>query len=85
MISRFFRFSSKLIPLANHEELPGWDYILPLKDKLLALASYIKEHNMRVDFHPDHFVVLNSPGEDIFKAILKDIAYALPAFKRNAC
>lgn len=69
----FFRFSSKLIPLANHEELPGWDYILPLKDNLLALASYIKEHNMRVDFHPDHFVVLNSPGEDILKQSLKTL------------
>ncbi len=69
----FFRFSSKLIPLANHEELPDWDYILPLKDNLLTLASYIKEHNMRVDFHPDHFVVLNSPDEDILKQSLKTL------------
>lgn len=69
----FFRFSSKLIPLANHEELPDWDYILPLKDNLLTLASYIKGHNMRVDFHPDHFVVLNSPKEDILKQSLKTL------------
>ena len=31
---RFFRFSSKLIPLANHEELADWNYIQPLKPKL---------------------------------------------------
>src|SRR4051794_31698690 len=61
----FFRFSSRLIPLANHEELPDWDYMKPLKEPLNKLAGYIKENPSRVDFHPDHFVVLNSPDKDI--------------------
>src|ERR1700730_11896856 len=30
----FFRLSSRLIPLANHEELPGWNYLKPLKTPL---------------------------------------------------
>src|SRR5574342_825037 len=33
----FFRFSSRLIPLANHEELLDWDYVSSLKDTLKKL------------------------------------------------
>ena len=61
----FYRFSSKLIPLANHENLSGWDFMKPLKGKLAEIGSYVQEHKMRVDFHPDHFVVLNSPKPDV--------------------
>lgn len=69
----FYRFSSKLIPLANHEELPGWDYLQPLKGKLAEIGSFVKEHHMRVDFHPDHFVVLNSPSRDVFINSVKNL------------
>ncbi|MCP8971253.1 UV DNA damage repair endonuclease UvsE [Ectobacillus ponti] len=69
----FFRFSSKLIPLANHEELGDWDFIAPLKKNLKELGAFAKEHKMRVDFHPDHFVVLNSPKEEILKQSLKTL------------
>ena len=69
----FYRFSSKLIPLANHDELSGWDYMLPLKEKLAEIGSFVKEHEMRVDFHPDHFVVLNSPKEDVLINSVKNL------------
>src|SRR3954464_5806426 len=62
---QFFRFSSRLIPLANHEDLLDWNYIKPLKEPLRKLADFLKEHPVRVDFHPDHFVVLNSLHKDI--------------------
>ena len=29
--------------------------------------------NMRIDFHPDHFVVLNSAEENIFKQSVKTL------------
>ncbi|WP_050184101.1 UV DNA damage repair endonuclease UvsE [Domibacillus robiginosus] len=65
---QFFRLSSKLIPMANHPELPDWNYIKPLGESLGAIRSFLKEHKgMRVDFHPDHFVVLNTPKTDILK------------------
>lgn len=69
----FFRFSSKLIPLANHPELKGWDFISPLKDELGAIAEYLKLHPMRVGFHPDHFVLLNSSDVDVLKNTLKTL------------
>ena len=48
----FFRLSSKLIPLANHEELLEWNYIRPLKENLKVLGDYAIRMNMRIDFHP---------------------------------
>jgi UV DNA damage endonuclease len=69
----FFRFSSRLIPLANHEELLDWNFLRPLKEPLKQLANFIKQHPMRLDFHPDHFVVLNTPDKDILKNALKTL------------
>ncbi|HEK9102822.1 TPA: UV DNA damage repair endonuclease UvsE [Bacillus pseudomycoides] len=69
----FFRLSSKLIPLANHEELLDWNYIRPIKEKLKELGEVARQMKMRLDFHPDHFVVLNSPQEHIFKQSIKTL------------
>ena len=69
----FFRLSSKLIPLANHEELLEWNYIRPLKEKLKELGEYAIHMNMRIDFHPDHFVVLNTPKPDILKTAVQTL------------
>ena len=70
----FFRFSSKLIPLANHPELQGWNFMRPLKSKLSELGEWVEKYSMRVDFHPDHFVVINNPHADILKASLKTLS-----------
>lgn len=70
----FFRLSSKLIPLANHEELVDWKYMRPLKEALKNIGEYIKIHPMRIDFHPDHFVVLNTTREDTLKMSIKTLA-----------
>src|SRR3954451_4221460 len=43
---QFFRFSSRLIPLANHEELGDWKYIKPLKEALGKIAEFLKGHSM---------------------------------------
>ncbi|NQD66469.1 UV DNA damage repair endonuclease UvsE [Bacillus haikouensis] len=63
----FFRFSSKLIPLANHPELKGWDFISPLKGELHNIKGYLNVQPMRVGFHPDHFVLLNTSDVDVLK------------------
>ncbi|MBS3680824.1 UV DNA damage repair endonuclease UvsE [Ornithinibacillus massiliensis] len=62
----FYRLTSRLIPLAYHRELLDWDFIMPIKDLLKEIGTYIQEHQLRVDFHPDHFVLLNSPNKDVF-------------------
>lgn len=69
----FYRFTSKMIPLANHEELSDWDFMQPLKGKLDEIGQFVREHDMRVDFHPDHFVVLNSPKKDVLINSVKNL------------
>ncbi|OQP07162.1 UV damage endonuclease UvsE [Geobacillus sp. 46C-IIa] len=67
---RFFRLSSRLIPLANHPELESWDYLAPIREALRSIALFLREYPMRLDFHPEHFVVLNSPDSNVFHASL---------------
>ncbi|WP_377891929.1 UV DNA damage repair endonuclease UvsE [Alkalihalobacillus sp. R86527] len=70
----FFRFSSRLIPLANHEALESWNYLSPLQKELKVLGDFAKKERMRVDFHPDHFVLLNTPNNETLKASTKTLA-----------
>ncbi|WP_370640518.1 UV DNA damage repair endonuclease UvsE [Salipaludibacillus sp. CUR1] len=71
----FFRLSSRLVPLATHEDLAKWDYIAALKESLIELGRFSEANGMRVDFHPDHFVVLNSPDKEIFQVSLDVLKY----------
>lgn len=63
----FYRLTSRIIPLANHDELADWNYIKPLKGALREIGDFVKKHKMRVDFHPDHFVLINSSQKHILK------------------
>ncbi len=68
-----YRFSSKLIPLATHPLLAGWDYVAELLPRFKAIGEYIKDHGLRVSFHPDHFTLINSPREEVWQASLADL------------
>jgi UV DNA damage endonuclease len=71
----FFRLSSRLIPLATHEDLNGWDYLSAIKDGLQELGHFAEKHDMRIDFHPDHYVLLNSPKKEVLKQSLLTLKY----------
>lgn len=71
----FFRLSSRLVPLATHLDLRKWNYVSGIKEELIELGSFAEANGMRLDFHPDHFVILNSPGKEIFDASLKVLRY----------
>ena len=63
----FHRLTSRIVPLATHPELYDWDYMRPLQQKMREIGEFIKEHNMRIDFHPDHFVLINAKKKEILK------------------
>ncbi|MGM9923023.1 MAG: UV DNA damage repair endonuclease UvsE [Bacillus sp. (in: firmicutes)] len=70
----FFRLSSKLIPLANHPELADWEYMKAVQPALAEIKSFLQQHpNMRIDFHPDHFVLLNTQDKETFSMSLKTL------------
>ena len=55
----FFRISSNLIPLATKKEV-DINYYKNYKKIYHTLEKEIKKNNMRVDFHPSEYCVLNS-------------------------
>ncbi|WLR51049.1 UV DNA damage repair endonuclease UvsE [Bacillus tianshenii] len=69
----FFRLSSRLIPLANHEDLKGWQYLKPLKEELNEIRNFLQRHPMRIDFHPDHFVLFTSKKLEILNQSIKTL------------
>jgi UV DNA damage endonuclease len=69
---RFFRLTSKIIPLTNHEELLDWDYMPPLTEALTQIGDYEKEQQMRLD-SSRLFVLLNSPKSDILKNSIRTL------------
>ncbi|WP_096155887.1 MULTISPECIES: UV DNA damage repair endonuclease UvsE [Bacillus] len=71
---KFFRYSSKLIPLANHEEVKDWKYMRSLKGVLTEIANFLEHNPMRVDFHPDHFAILNSSKKEIISQTIKTLS-----------
>ncbi|WHX27806.1 UV DNA damage repair endonuclease UvsE [Virgibacillus halodenitrificans] len=70
----FYRMSSKLIPLVNHPEIPRWNYVKHLEESLHNIRAFLESHpRMRVDFHADHFVLINSPKKDVFNQAVRTL------------
>ncbi len=70
-----YRFSSKLIPLATHPLLSGWNYAGEFNEELAAIGSFVQDNRMRVSFHPDHYTLINSPREEVLLSSLKDLEH----------
>ena len=67
----FYRLSSGLIPLATKEEVKI-DYSL-YKDYYKEIARLSK--NMRIDFHPSQFCVLNSTRKEVIDNSILELKY----------
>ncbi|MGM7702815.1 UV DNA damage repair endonuclease UvsE [Pseudalkalibacillus sp. Hm43] len=70
---QFYRMTSRLVPLATYEELPDWNYMDAITEELHDIGEFVKEKDMRVDFHPDHFVLVNTPKKDVLKMTVKTL------------
>jgi UV DNA damage endonuclease len=74
-----FRVTSQFMPLATHpesgyhpEELPGWDSI---REKIGVAADAARQRDVRLSFHPDQFVVLNSESERVVAASVVEMEH----------
>lgn len=72
-----FRINSQILPLATH---PVSGYTLPDLDEDGSIASAFREagalarsHDVRLSFHPDQFVVLNSERADVVLSSLREM------------
>ena len=69
----FYIMSYKIIPLATKEDVI-FDYSI-YKDYYNEIAKIIRNNNLRVDFHPDEFCVLNSVKKEVINSSIKILKY----------
>jgi UV DNA damage endonuclease len=74
-----FRINSQLLPLYTHpsfgyrlSDLPGGSEIGAL---LAGCGSFARKHRLRTTFHPDQFVLLNSPSKEVTDRSVEELAY----------
>jgi UV DNA damage endonuclease len=74
-----FRITSQFMPLATHPEsgysfkdLDGWDEI---ETNLAQAQDLSQKHDVRLSFHPDQFVVLNSETERVVKSSVQELEH----------
>ena len=74
-----FRINSQILPLATHpdvgydlKELPDGPAIINL---FKACGEKAKKHNIRLSFHPDQFVILNSQRKDVVTSSITELRY----------
>jgi UV DNA damage endonuclease len=70
-----YRFTSNLVPLCTHPQFQDWDYQSCLLESFREIGTFVKQHDMRVSLHPDHFTLLNSPKPEVYVASCRDLAY----------
>ncbi|QJX47379.1 UV DNA damage repair endonuclease UvsE [Hymenobacter taeanensis] len=70
----FFRIGSGVVPFGSHP-VNTFPWQTHFAAEFRAVGDYIKAHNMRVSFHPDQFVVLNSPDAGIVERSIAELVY----------
>lgn len=66
----FYRLTSNLIPLATHPEV-HYDFYEQYKERYQRLGKLIRDYQIRVDFHPDQYCVINSIHNDVVEASVR--------------
>lgn len=74
-----FRINSQILPIKTHAEC-GYDiFHLPESDEIVQqfklCGEFAKVHDIRTCFHPDQFVVLNSPRPEVVERSIAELEY----------
>lgn len=69
-----YRMSSSIVPLATHPEVM-WDFVSPFKAEWLAIGSLVKQHGLRVSFHPNQFTLFTSKRSEVTANAVTDLTY----------
>ena len=74
-----FRINSQILPLKTHPQcgyevadLPDGDEIV---NRFTGCGLFARQHGIRTCFHPDQFVVLNSPKPEVVASSIKELEY----------
>jgi len=70
----YFRITSDLVPFASHPVMDvAWQE--EFRSRFEALGRLVRRSGMRVTMHPDQFVLLNTPREQVLKNSLSELSY----------
>ncbi|MGA2256630.1 MAG: UV DNA damage repair endonuclease UvsE [Thermoguttaceae bacterium] len=74
-----FRINSQILPIKTHptcgyeiDDLPEGDEIVR---RFQECGQFVRKHKLRTCFHPDQFVVLNSPRHDVVEKSVHELEY----------
>ncbi len=74
-----FRVNSQILPLKTHPAVAYEISQLPegkeIEESFRACGDYLRQNELRTSFHPDQFVVLNSPKPETVKASIAELEY----------
>ena len=70
----FFRITSDLIPFASHP-VCRFSWQRHFAAQFSDIGRTVRQHKMRISMHPDQFVVINSPNEEVVENSLRELAY----------
>ncbi|WP_253737692.1 UV DNA damage repair endonuclease UvsE [Halohasta salina] len=70
---RFYRITSDLIPWYSQYDLEGLPNSDTVLDILADIGEFAAEHDLRLTFHPSHFVKLASPTESVVDNAVVDL------------
>ncbi len=74
-----FRIASSILPLKTHPALGYAVGDLPDADRIVAqfqrAGALARERKIRTVFHPDQFVVLNSPRAEVVASSIRELEY----------
>lgn len=74
-----FRVNSQILPLKTHPQV-GYDMSemprgVEIVQRFRECGAFAREHGLRLSFHPDQFVVLNSPNPQTLAHSLDELTY----------
>ncbi len=74
-----FRIGSSILPIKTHPQVGYSVDDLPESDVIVAAfrrcGEFAGKHGIRTVFHPDQFVVLSSPREDVVEKSIDELEY----------
>ncbi|WP_102029105.1 UV DNA damage repair endonuclease UvsE [Salirhabdus sp. Marseille-P4669] len=69
-----YRMSSSIVPLATHPEVK-WDFVTPFQKLFKEIGSLVRQHQLRVSFHPNQFTLFTSPQKHVTENAIIDMTY----------